>query len=133
MNQQQFDKYNILYNYLFNLEAKKFTLKSFIDGRPEDLGKRKPFCNTKGCLSGYLPIVFPTDWHFVDIIVPLLIKNSSGLYSKDMSVYLGLDEQEILQLTVAKNYNRPNLENVLGRMKLLGRTYGFSLRVDKYR
>lgn len=131
MNKQQFNRFNTLYNYINRLEAKRFTLRSFVDGAKEDLGVRKPFCQTKGCLSGYLPVVFPKDWHFVEEVVPLKIKNSTEMYSKDMANYFGLDEQEVLQLTVAKNYRKPNIESVLQRMKSLAKTYGHSMRIER--
>lgn len=131
MNKQQFNRFNKLYNYLSNLESRKFTLKSFVDGSIEDLGKRKPLCNTRACISGYLPVVFPKEWSFQHDIVPLLSEDTSEMYSNDMSIFFGLDEQEVLQLTVAKNYQHPNLEHVLRRMKLLAKTYGFNLRREK--
>lgn len=131
MNKQQFNRFNKLYNYLNRLEAKRFTLKSFVDGNKEDLGVRKVFCQTKACISGYLPVVFPKDWHFVEEVIPLKSKDSTEMYSKDMADYFGLDEQEVLQLTVAKNYRKPNIESVLQRMKTLCKTYGHSLRIER--
>ena len=131
MNKQEFTRFNKIYNYLANLEAKKFTMKSFIDGRSDELGVRKPFCQTKGCFSAYLTVVFPKDWELVEEVVPLLKSNTSGLYSTDISDYFGLDEQEVLQLTVAKNYRKANLESVLQRMKMLAKTYGCILRIER--
>ncbi len=131
MNKQQFNRFNKLYNYINRLEGSKFTLKSFVDGSISDLGVRKPFCQTKACISGYLPVVFPKDWHFVEQVVPLKINDSTELYSKDMADYFGLDEQEVLQLTVAKNYRKPNIESVLTRMKSLSKTYGHSIRIER--
>jgi hypothetical protein len=131
MNKQEFGRFNKMYNYLANLEAKKFTMKSFVDGKVDELGVRKPFCQTKGCWSGYLPVVFPKDWEFVEQIVPLLKKDTTQMYSKDIASYFGLDEQEVLQLTVAKNYRKANLESVLRRMKLLAKTYGCVLRIER--
>lgn len=131
MNQKEFNRFNKLYNFLTNLESNKFTLKSFVNGNINDLGTRKPFNNTKACLSGYLPIVFPKHWSFQEEVVPLLIENSTKMYSQDMAKFFGIDEQEVLQLTVAKNYTKPNLEFVLRRMKQLVKTYGFNLRIEK--
>jgi hypothetical protein len=131
MNKQEFNRYNKLYNYLNKLDARKFTLRSFIDGHPEELGVRKPFCQTKACWTGYLPIVFPKDWHFVEQVVPLKVHDSTNLYTKDAADYFGIDELEVIQLTVAKNYRKPNLESVLHRMKLICKTYGFLLKIER--
>lgn len=131
MTKKEFQRFNKLYNYLSNLESKRFTLRSFIDGAVDELGKRRPLCQTKACLSGYLTIIFPKEWHFVEEVVPLLRENTTGLYSKDMSLFFGIHEAEILQLTVSKNYPKPNLESVLRRMKTISRTYGFILKRDK--
>lgn len=131
MTKKEYQRFNKLYNYLSNLESKRFTLKSFIDGSVDELCKRRPLSQAKACLSGYLTIVFPKDWHFVEQVVPLLREHTTGLYSKDMSLFFGIHEIEILQLTVAKNYPKPNLESVLRRMKTIAKTYGFILKRDK--
>lgn len=131
MNKQQFIRFNKVYNYLVNLDAKRFTMRSFIDGRVDELGVRKPFCQTKGDFSAYLTVIFPQDWHIVEEVVPLLKKDTTEMYSKDIARYFGLAEQEVLQLTVAKNYRKPNLESVLTRMKMLAKTYGHALRIER--
>lgn len=130
MNKQQFGRFNKIYNFLSKLDSRNFTLISFVDGNIQDLGKRKAFNTSKACFSAYLPIVFPKDWHFVEDIIPLLKRGSSKLYSKDIAMWFGLDEQEVLKLTVAKNYRKPNIESVLYRMRQLSKSYGFILKVN---
>ena len=104
MKKTDFYQINKLYNYLNNLDAKRFSLgPRFVDGNINDLGKRKIFGASRSGPEGYSTIVFPNSWHFVDGI-PLLKENSSGFVFQDMANFFGLDIEEVISICVKKNY-----------------------------
>ena len=123
-----FIQINKLYNYLNNLDAKRFTLGDrFIEGNPQDLGKRKVFATSKGGVEAYATIVFPNSWELVDYNIPLLKNNSSGLTFVDMANFFGLDITEIHQICIKKNYPKPNLDSCLRRIYSICRSYGYKM------
>lgn len=128
MTKTDFYQINKLYNYLNNLDAKRFTLgPKFVEGNPQDLGKRKIFGASKGGVEAYATIVFP-NWHLVEGDIPLLKENTSGLTYKDMAHFFGLDIQEIYQICIKKNYMKPNLDACLRRIYSIVKSYGYRMQ-----
>lgn len=128
MLKTDFFQINKLYNYLNNLDAKRFTLDTFVVGNPNDLGKRKIFGTSKGGVEAYSTVVFPNSWHFVDDIIPLLKENSSGLTFVDMAYFYGLDLSEVHQICIKKNYQKANLDTCLRRIYSICRSYGYKMQ-----
>ena len=129
MNKTDFYQINKLYNYLNNLDARRFTLgNQFIEGNPNDLGKRKIFGISKAGVEAYSTIVFPGTWHLVEGDIPLLKENSSGLVYVDMSNFFGLDITEIHQICIKKNYTKPNLDTCLRRIYSIVKSYGYKMQ-----
>lgn len=116
------------YQFLDNLDAKRFCLKNnFTQGEVSFLGRRKVFCNSRACAVGYLPTIF-TSWTWVDDGIPLLKEDSSNLSFTDVANFFSLSEQQVQQIAVAKNYNtNPTLNACLRRMYSIAKSYGYSL------